>query len=114
MPSSCHVADYYDSKTNALLERYGPGPRVHYHSGLIKEPAPAGAPIETLRQTLVMGQEQLLIQAAATWKIDAIPFYDVLDVGCGLGGGSIFWAQEFGAKVTAVTIAPSHLYWVKK
>jgi cyclopropane fatty-acyl-phospholipid synthase-like methyltransferase len=33
----------------------------------------------------------------------------VLDVGCGLGGGALFWAQEFGATVTALTIAPSHL-----
>jgi cyclopropane fatty-acyl-phospholipid synthase-like methyltransferase len=34
---------------------------------------------------------------------------DVLDVGCGLGGGAIFWAQKFHANVTAVTIAPSHI-----
>jgi cyclopropane fatty-acyl-phospholipid synthase-like methyltransferase len=32
----------------------------------------------------------------------------VLDVGCGLGGGSLFWAQEFGARVTAVTCVPEH------
>ena len=33
---------------------------------------------------------------------------EILDVGCGLGGGSIFWAQEFGARVTAVTCVPFH------
>ncbi|MBT2488053.1 class I SAM-dependent methyltransferase [Streptomyces sp. ISL-96] len=29
-------------------------------------------------------------------------------MGCGLGGGSIFWAQQYGADVTAVTIAAAH------
>src|SRR5690242_15721702 len=33
---------------------------------------------------------------------------DVLDVGCGLGGGAICWAEKFGANVTAGTNAPSH------
>ena len=33
---------------------------------------------------------------------------EILDVGCGLGGGAIFWAEEFGAQVTAVTCVPSH------
>jgi len=33
---------------------------------------------------------------------------------CGLGGGALFWAQEFGAHVTAVTCVPSHLEWVAR
>src|SRR5262249_51163428 len=33
----------------------------------------------------------------------------VLDAGCGLGGGAIFWAETCGAHVTAVTIVPDHI-----
>jgi SAM-dependent methyltransferase len=36
------------------------------------------------------------------------------DVGCGLGGGAIYWAQKFGAQVTAVTCIPSHVDWVAR
>jgi cyclopropane fatty-acyl-phospholipid synthase-like methyltransferase len=39
---------------------------------------------------------------------------EVLDVGCGLGGGAIFWAHEYGARVTALTIVPSHVELVAR
>ena len=35
---SSPVSEYYDAKTSSLLERYGPGPRVHYHCGLVGAP----------------------------------------------------------------------------
>jgi cyclopropane fatty-acyl-phospholipid synthase-like methyltransferase len=57
----------------------------------------------------VTSQEHLLEHASEVWRIASIPFRKVLEVGCGLGGGAIFWAQEFGAEVTAVTIVPSHV-----
>jgi tocopherol O-methyltransferase len=53
-------------------------------------------------------------EACKIWKLRHAAFSDVLDVGCGLGGGAIFWAQEFGAHVTAATIAPSHVELVGK
>ena len=31
---------FYERKTQAFLARYGPGPRVHYHTGLVDEPPP--------------------------------------------------------------------------
>ena len=33
---------------------------------------------------------------------------------CGLGGGSIFWAQEFGAQVTAITCVAAHVNLVAR
>jgi cyclopropane fatty-acyl-phospholipid synthase-like methyltransferase len=100
---------YYERKTQDILRRYGPGPRVHYHTGLVNEPPAPGASIEELRRELVASQEQALRHASRLWDASSHLCGDVLDVGCGLGGGTIFWAQEFGAQVTGVTVAPSHV-----
>ena len=109
------VLAYYDGKTKAILRRYGPGPRVHYHTGFIDNPGPFhGSSVEELRQTLVAAQERSLHHAARIWDAKSTLCGDVLDVGCGLGGGAVFWAQEYGAQVTAVTCVPSHVDWVAR
>lgn len=104
-----HVAAYFELKTQSILNRYGPGPLVHYHTGLVDHPPPFGASIQDLRQRLIAAQERILWQAVKVWEASSSLTGEVLDVGCGLGGGAIFWAQEFGAQVTAVTCAPSHV-----
>jgi tocopherol O-methyltransferase len=108
------VIAYYEGKTQAILQWYGPGPRVHYHTGFVDEPQPLDVPVHVLRQRLVAAQERMLRHAAEVWRAQSTLRGDVFDVGCGLGGGAIFWAQEFGARVTAITIAPSHVDWVKQ
>lgn len=108
------VATYYGSKTQAILQRYGPGPRVHYHTGLVDDPPPLGASETVLHQELVASQERLLHHAADVWRAQSTLCGEVLDVGCGLGGGAIFWAQEFGARVTAVTNVASHVDWIMR
>ena len=105
---SLDVTGYFDRKTEAILRRYGPGPRVHYHAGLIEEAPPARASAEQLRACLIEGQEQLLYFAADAWDAARTLRGEVLDVGCGLGGGAIFWAEEFGARVNAVTNVAGH------
>jgi cyclopropane fatty-acyl-phospholipid synthase-like methyltransferase len=100
---------FYEHKTQDILKRYGPGPRVHYHTGLVDQPPSNGSSSEELRRELVAAQERTLEYAAELWDAASSLCGDVLDVGCGLGGGAIFWAQKFGANVTAVTIAPSHI-----
>ena len=102
------VTTYFDQKTRSILRRYGPGPRVHYHTGLVDDAPPEGASITLLRRALVDGQELMLRHAAEVWDASNSLRGEILDVGCGLGGGSIFWAEEFGAQVTAVTCVPSH------
>src|SRR6202158_6000864 len=104
---------FYERKTQDILKRYGPGPRVHYHTGLVDQPPSNGASSEELRRELVAAQERTLEYAAEVWNAASSLCGDVLDVGCGLGGGAIFWAQKFGANVTAVTIAPSHIRLVE-
>lgn len=100
---------FYEGKTAAIVDRYGPGPRVHYHTGILDSGPRSGASKEELRAHLVISQERMLEYATESWRIREIPFRSILDVGCGLGGGAIFWAEKFGAKVTAVTIAPAHI-----
>jgi tocopherol O-methyltransferase len=105
---------YYERKTQEILRRYGPGPRVHYHTGLFDTPPALEASIEQLRREIVDSQEETLRHAARLWDAPTHFSGDVLDVGCGLGGGSLFWAQEFGAQVTGVTVAPSHVELIEK
>jgi cyclopropane fatty-acyl-phospholipid synthase-like methyltransferase len=102
------LAAHYENKTTGILQRYGPGPLVHYHTGFADEPSPLPTP-EMLRSQLIRSQERMLRYASDSWQLRRTEFRDLLDVGCGLGGSAIFWAQEFGARVTAITIAASHV-----
>jgi len=104
---------FYESKTQAILHRFGPGPRVHYHTGLVEEQCLAEADPAGLRELLVLSQENLLYKAAKIWQFETLVGREILDVGCGLGGSSLYLAQEFGARITALTIAPSHAELVK-
>jgi tocopherol O-methyltransferase len=108
------VITYFDGKTQSILSRYGPGPCVHYHTGLVDDSPPNDAAVPDLRRALIEGQELMLRDAAKVWDASDSLSGEVLDVGCGLGGGSIFWAEEFGARVTAVTCVPSHADYVAR
>ena len=102
------VTGYYEEKTERILRRYGPGPRVHYHSGLVDAVPPPGGPEEQVRAQVHAAQESLLAELARA--VGRFPDGgDVLDVGCGLGGGALYWAMEHHARVTAVTNVPSHV-----
>jgi len=108
-PLTLHeVAAYYSGRTAHILRRYGPGPRVHYHTGLVDELGDLDVPAAQLRRRLVTAQERILEHGATTWQAASHLSGEVIDVGCGLGGGAIFWAQEYGANVTAVTCVPMH------
>jgi cyclopropane fatty-acyl-phospholipid synthase-like methyltransferase len=87
---------------------------VHYHAGLVDELEDLEVPADVLRRRLVDSQERMLVHAAEVWRAASNLSGEVLDVGCGLGGGSLFWAQEFGARVTAVTCVPAHAKLVEQ
>src|SRR5258708_9095356 len=101
----------YETETNPISQLYGPGPRVHYHSGLMAAPPAAGLSSLDFRQRLTAAQERLLHHAAKVWNASSNLCGEVLDVGCGLGGGAIFWGQGVDARATAVRFVPSHVGW---
>lgn len=109
------VAAYYRGKTDEILRKYGPGPRVHFHTGLVESRTQSATPrsAEELRAAMVTAQEALL-----THVRDRSPTPiagRVLDVGCGLGGGALFLAAQPGVvRVDAITIEPTHVAWTER
>ncbi|MFD5620667.1 SAM-dependent methyltransferase [Streptomyces yangpuensis] len=101
---------YYSRKTQEILHKYGPGPRVHFHVGLYPDgPPETTVPQNTLKHGLFAAQERIVDHAARTWGAYETPPRRLLDIGCGLGGTSLYWAQEHGTSVTGLTVAAEHL-----
>jgi tocopherol O-methyltransferase len=108
------IVAWYDRKTEFLLEKYGPGPRVHYHTGIAPPDVVPAASREALRRQIVASQEEMLWRAARAWGGAARLGGEIFDVGCGLGGTALFLAGEFGARVTALSPVARHLSWVRR
>jgi tocopherol O-methyltransferase len=109
MITDANVVTYYDHKTESILRKYGPGPRVHFHGGLVEPDTVPASTHGGLRKQLIESQENLLQEASRVWEATKYLNGTVLDIGCGLGGGAIFWAQEYGARVIAFSNVPRHL-----
>lgn len=107
---------YYSRKTQDILQKYGPGPRVHFHVGLFPDRLPphTTVPQGTVQQHLRDAQERIVEHAARSWGAYEAPPRRVLDIGCGLGGTSLYWAQEHGASVTGLTVAAEHVPLVRR
>ena len=101
------VETFYEGKNSSILSRYGSGPRVHWHTGLTPKEEAAPTSPEKLRETIFTAQERMLNYIRDFWSVHSSLHSDILDVGCGLGGTSLFFAQEFGARVKAVTVSQS-------
>ncbi|MFI9406897.1 SAM-dependent methyltransferase [Nocardia sp. NPDC052316] len=108
--SGAEVIDYYEAKTAAIIQKYGPGPRVHFHVGYFDPPSspePAMGSSE-LQSCLVAAQERLIAVAVDRWAELTELGPRVLDAGCGLGGASLWWAEKLGCQVTALTCVAEH------
>ena len=106
------VGAYYNAMTHKLLQKYGPGPRIHYHMGYYPEGRcrqhQHETPSEVIRSSISESQERLLEVTAEIWDAPKLLSGSVLDVGCGLGGAALWWAERYGAQVTCVTVAEDH------
>ncbi|MFJ3926022.1 SAM-dependent methyltransferase [Streptomyces sp. NPDC090022] len=102
---------YYSRKTADILHKYGPGPRVHFHMGLFDPGVTPNTTVsqEVLKRRIVASQEAIVEHAARSWGAYATPPGRLLDIGCGVGGGSLYWAQVHGASVTGLTVAADHV-----
>ncbi|MGW1836729.1 SAM-dependent methyltransferase [Streptomyces sp. NPDC002067] len=102
---------YYTRKTSDILHKYGPGPRVHFHMGIFAEGDHPNTTVaqRVLRRRIVESQEAVLDHAARLWDVPRNPPGHLLDIGCGVGGGSIYWAQTYGAQVTGITVTGEHI-----
>ena len=102
------ITDWYDRKTDFVLQKYGPGPRVHYHTGLAPADVLPAADEDGLRRQLWRAQEDMLWRALGVWGAEHLGG-SVLDVGCGLGGTSLFLASELGSTMTSLSPVARHL-----
>ena len=107
--SPAGVAGYYDAKTASILRKYGPGPRVHFHIGCFAGHPDTGVDADALRRRIRRAQEETVERAALAWDAPREFAGRLLDAGCGLGGGAIWWARHCPAEVTAATIAGEHV-----
>jgi tocopherol O-methyltransferase len=100
------VVAWYDEKTDFLLEKYGPGPRIHYHTGLAPPDVSAAPSAAGVREQIRASQEAMMWRAVEAWRLPH--GLRIADLGCGLGGASLFVAAERDARVVALTPVPRH------
>lgn len=101
------VVAWYDKKTDWLLAKYGPGPRIHFHTGLADDSPPA-AGTAAIQKQMFTAQERLLQVAATRWDARKTLSGRIVDVGCGLGGSALWFAGNVAGHVTAVTPVARH------
>jgi tocopherol O-methyltransferase len=109
MAADPRVVAWYEAKTDELLLKYGPGPIVHYHTGLVDPSEPSGTDVETVLAQMRHAQARMLERALVTWDAPNRLRGTALDAGAGFGGTAIHLAQSLGTRVTAVTPVARHV-----
>lgn len=109
MAADPRVVDWYDAKTDELLFKYGPGPVVHYHTGLVDPAEPSGQDVAGVLAQMRRAQTAMLDRALETWNADVRLRGTALDAGAGFGGTAIHLAKTFGTRVTALTPVARHV-----
>lgn len=100
---------YYREKTQRILDKYGPGPRVHYHVGVYEEGVQGAQQLDLLQRQITQGQEDMMVVASECWGVpSSLRGKRVLDVGAGLGGASLWMATHKGAQVDALVQCREH------
>lgn len=90
------IQEFYDASSNLWEGVWG----EHMHHGYYGRD---GNIKLNRRQAQIDLIEELL---AWTSDFDKNPPQNILDVGCGIGGSSLYLAEKFGARVTGITLSP--------
>ncbi|WP_310488997.1 methyltransferase domain-containing protein [Chamaesiphon sp. VAR_69_metabat_338] len=90
------IQEFYDASSNLWEGIWG----EHMHHGYYGK-----------NGTLKLDRRQAqidLIEEILSWSGDFSTNrpQDILDVGCGIGGSSLYLAEKFGARVTGITLSP--------
>ena len=112
---NCFKADlvaYYDAKTRSIIDRYGPGPRVHYHTGLADNPPSPAASSGDLSKLCSLRRSDCSVMPPASGMPRQRSAAKCSMLAAVSAEVRSFAAQGFGAKVTAVTCVPSHIKWI--
>ncbi len=92
MPLRQGIQQFYDCSSGLWEEVWG----EHMHHGYWETPST----VKDRHQA----QEDLLVELLAWANITTAT--NILDVGCGIGGSSLYLAQKFQAQVTGITLSP--------
>jgi tocopherol O-methyltransferase len=90
------IQEFYDSATSLWESKWG----EHLHHGYYPEPQ------NWQSKNPQQAQLDLISEIVAWAEVANRPPLNILDVGCGIGGTSLFLAQQFPAYVTGITLSP--------
>jgi tocopherol O-methyltransferase len=92
------IADFWNKTSRAWQTIWGP----HIHHGYF----------ESHGETPVEAQEKLIEKLLELLEIS--PADEILDVGCGMGGSSLYLAKKYGATVTGITLSPKQVQMARQ
>lgn len=88
------ITTFWDKTTEGWHEIWGP----HIHHGFYED---------NERIEAVIAQEKLIDKLVALLELK--PGAKILDVGCGMGGSSLYLAEKYQAEVTGITLSDKQL-----
>ncbi len=93
------IQQFYDASSSLWEQVWG----EHMHHGYY---GPDGKQKKNRRQAQIDMIEELLHWGAANEASSLWPPASILDVGCGIGGSTLYLAEKFNATATGITLSP--------
>jgi tocopherol O-methyltransferase len=103
------IGAYYDLKTDKILKEFGPGPVVHYHTGIRCPPPEDGGAGERFALFAKESQRNVLDLMIDKASGSLGPGSLVIDFGCGLGGACLYLARRLGVDAIGVSLSKANI-----